>query len=154
MKKRSASQNKHLYWLFSKLNIKNDTKADLAWHYSRNRSEHTSDLSYIECQQLINDLEKLLCKQEKNKIKNINSEDIEKLDKYRKGLIKAIFSWYDLQNKKVDLKYVKATACRAAGVEKFNDITILSLTRLYGEFCRKQTALDEINSKYFKIGLN
>ena len=36
------------------------------------------------------------------------------------------------------MEYVKAVACRAAGKDRFNDISLGELTRIYAEFCRKQ----------------
>jgi tRNA U34 5-carboxymethylaminomethyl modifying GTPase MnmE/TrmE len=153
---RTASQNKRLYFLLNHLNIGADIKADLALQYSNNRTGKTSELQYIECQSLINNLEKLMQKQGTPKSERASTMlgDRDDLDKKRKGVIKAIFRWYELQNKEVSMEYVKATACRAAGVESFNKISPEALTRIYAEFCRKQRTQEVMNENYFVINKN
>jgi hypothetical protein len=130
---RSIGQNRRMYFLFNHLGIKDDIKQDLALEYSNNRTDKTSELYYIEAQELINSLEKLLRKERKQQFGN-------NMDKKRKGVIKAIFAWYEAQGRKVSMEYVKATACRAANEEHFNKISGAALTRIYAEFCRKQSA--------------
>lgn len=132
---RSIGQNRRMYFLFNHFGIKDDIKQDLALEYSNNRTDKTSELYYIEAQELINSLEKLLRKERKPQ------QDLTKdLDRKRKGVIKAIFAWYEAQGRKVSMEYVKATACRAANEEHFNKISGAALTRIYAEFCRKQSA--------------
>lgn len=130
---RSIGQNRRMYFLFNHLGIKDDIKQDLALEYSNNRTDKTSELYYIEAQELINSLEKLLRKERKQQFGN-------NMDKKRKGVIKAIFAWYEAQGRKVSMEYVKATACRAANEEHFNKISGAALTRIYAEFFRKQSA--------------
>ena len=60
------------------------------------------------------------------------------LDRKRKGVIRAIFRWLELRGVNASMEYVKAIACRAAKRDRFNDISLGELTRVYAEFCRKQ----------------
>jgi len=76
------------------------------------------------------------------------------LDRKRKGLIKAIYSWFELQGKVPTMNYVKGVACRAAGVNSFNNISPSALTRLYAEFCRKQKAVEAMKVDDFSVCLN
>ncbi|HPX59607.1 MAG TPA: hypothetical protein PLL02_04160 [Bacteroidales bacterium] len=141
---RTIAQNRKLYWLFSRLNLNEDAIDALVLETTHGRTSHTSELSFIEAMELIRYLD------------NIRRSGVQKqresltLDRKRKGLIKAIFRWYELQGKQVDMEYVKATACRAAGVDFFNQISEAALTRLYHEFCRKQVAQGEIQRNYYK----
>lgn len=126
---RTNSQNRRLFGLFSSLGIDDDMRGELVYNYTNGRTTHSSELSYIEAQGLIRNLEN----QQKEQMRDLS------LDTKRKGVIKAIFKWYENQGKQVSMDYVKATACRAAGgVEKFNNISAGALSRIYAEFCRKQ----------------
>lgn len=144
---RSIGQNRRMYFLFNHLGIKDDIKQDLALEYSNNRTDKTSELYYIEAQELINSLEKLLRKERKQQFGN-------NMDKKRKGVIKAIFAWYEAQGRKVSMEYVKATACRAANEEHFNKISGAALTRIYAEFCRKQSAQKTVKELCIDVSKN
>ena len=144
---RSIGQNRRMYFLFNHLGIKDDIKQDLALEYSNNRTDKTSELYYIEAQELINSLEKLLRKERKQQFGN-------NMDKKRKGVIKAIFAWYEAQGRKVSMVYVKATACRAANEEHFNKISGAALTRIYAEFCRKQSAQKTMKELCIDVSTN
>lgn len=60
------------------------------------------------------------------------------LDKKRKRLLAAIFGVFKLYHKKPTMAYVKAIACRAAKVERFNDIPPARLVSLYNAFLHAQ----------------
>ena len=135
---RTIQQNRKLYWLFNRLKLNEDVIASLILEFTHRRTTHTSELSFLEAMDLIKYLQDL------NRSGGQKQSESTTIDKKRKGLIKAIFSWYDKQGKVVDMNYVKATACRAAGVKTFNSISESALTRLYAEFCRKQVAQKEI----------
>jgi hypothetical protein len=79
------------------------------------------------------------------KPRELKNRDTDKMDRKRKGLIKAVFRWYDLQGKTVSMEYVIGTICKAGGVSRINDLTETDLQRLYAEFCRKQKAVQEMN---------
>ena len=143
--KRTLSQNAKIHALFDYLNVKQEDRYFLVYNITGHRTIHTSELSYTEAQELIRSLQNLTYEG----VRLTNSERVESssnekiiydLDRKRKGLIRAIFAWFDLQGKVVDMDYVKGVACRAAGVDDFNKISEGSLTRLYAEFCRKQRA--------------
>lgn len=138
---RTKEQNRKLYWLFNRLTLNEDVIDSIVSETTHGRTTSTADLTFIEAMELIRYLEQLVRKGQNGLPESLT------IDKKRKGLIKAIFSWYDLQGKQVDMNYVKATACRAAGVEvkDFNKITEATLTRLYAEFSRKQVANKELN---------
>ena len=141
---RTTDQNRTLFGLFSKLNITDKLEiADIVYKASNKRTIHTSELTFIECRDLITSLEDIFKRKRDSqsaKIDTMRPEAPEKLslDKKRKGLLKAIFRWFELQGKVVTIDYVKGVACRAAKVENFNDITSSQLSTLYAEFCRKQ----------------
>lgn len=155
---RTSEQNRRLHWLLNQLNIGVELKADYAYQYSKGRTNKTSELKFIECQQLIGDLENLLKKPRQGKSKHIevfgDKQAKEHLDKLRKGVLKAIFRWYELQNREVTMNYVKATACRAAGVEQFNNISPSGLTRVYAEFCKKQNVIETKDDMHINTNLN
>jgi len=144
---RTIQQNRKLYWLFNRLKLNEDVIRELVNETTHGRTVHTSELSFLEAMELIKYLQNLSRSGEQKKTETLT------LDKKRKGLIKAIFSWYDRQGKVVDINYVKATACRAAGmdVKDFNKISETTLTRLYYEFCRKQVAQNEIRMEYHQF---
>lgn len=159
---RTKEQNRKLYFLFGQLNIKDsDTIAEIVHNATGGRSRHTSQLQFIECMELIKKLE-YQC-QWKNMRKTVSerieengddSEEYAKLDRKRKGVIKAIFRYMELRCRKVSIEYVKGVACRAAGVERFNQISEASLTRIYAEFCKKQKVLESMNPEDFIDNLN
>ena len=149
---RTVSQNRILYGLFSKLNITDKLEiSDIVYKASNKRTIHTSELTFIECRDLITSLEDIFKRKRDSqsaKVDTMRPEAPEKLslDKKRKGLLKAIFRWFELQGKVVTMDYVKGVACRAAKVDTFNDISSSQLTTLYAEFCRKQRAREVMQS--------
>jgi hypothetical protein len=159
---RTMQQNRHLYWLFGQLNIHSaDAIADIVWSFTEGRTNRTSELQFLECSELIKYLTNTLrttahraTKAEKIDAQCEGSEERERLDKKRKGVIKAIFRWFELQGKVVSMEYVKATACRAAGADSFNTISPEALTRIYHEFCDKQRAIGVQRDLYAPIGNN
>jgi hypothetical protein len=157
---RTAQQNRHLHWLFNQLGVTNkDAIADIIWDFTKHRTCRTSDLEFIEAIELIKSLENLRKEKRESTSARIDrmvedAPERAELDRKRKGLIKAIFRWYELQGKVVTMQYVKATACRAAGVEYFNDISPTALARLYAEFCRKQKAVSVMQEDFFEVCLN
>ena len=152
---RTPTQNRTLYGILSRLGIKNkDAIADIVLEHTNGRTRSTSELQFIECMTLINSLQGILKEKRLTKSETIDahvdgSRDKELLDRKRKGLIKAIFRWYELQGKKVAMDYVKGTACQAAGVDYFNQISPEALSRLYAEFCKKQQVQLSINNKNY-----
>jgi hypothetical protein len=124
-------------------------KPNLALEYSNGRTSRTSELTFIEAQNMIRGLERVM-----NGERDVKPVYSSELDRKRKGVIKAIFKWYENQSRQVSMAYVKATACRAAGVDNFNKISVSSLTRIYAEFCRKQRVQETMESLHVDVGSN
>ena len=152
---RTPAQNRTLYGTLNRLGIKNkEAIADIVWEHTNGRTRSTSELQFIECMTLINSLQGILKEKRLTKSETIDahvdgSRDKELLDRKRKGLIKAIFRWYELQGMTATMDYVKGTACKAAGVDYFNQISPEALSRLYAEFCKKQQVQLSINNKNY-----
>lgn len=145
---RTSAQNKRIHFLLSFLNIE-DMKPNLALEYSNERTSRTSELTFIEAQNMIRGLERVM-----NGERDVKPAYSSELDRKRKGVIKAIFKWYENQSRQVSMEYVKATACRAAGVDNFNKISSSSLTRIYAEFCRKQRVQETMESLHVDVSAN
>jgi len=157
---RTDKQNRHLHWLFAQLGIKDkDAIAEIVWEHTNHRTHHTSELWFIEAMTLINSLNDLRIRKQPTTSQRIDmmadgAPERAELDRKRKGLIKAIFRWFELRGMKPTMDYVKGVACKAACVDNFNDISNTALTRLYAEFCRKQKAVAEIEKNNFTFCLN
>jgi hypothetical protein len=157
---RTLGQNKRLHALFGKLNITDKLQiSEIVYGASNKRTIHSSELTFIECRDLITSLEEIFKRKRESqsaKIDTMRPDAPEKisLEKKRKGLLKSIFRWFELQGKVVTIDYVKGVACRAAKVENFNDITSSQLTTLYAEFCRKQRAREVMRPEDFDLSLN
>ena len=139
----TAQERRHIYFLLSRLNLTKEVGDELCPEWTNGRASKISELQFIDAQNIIRYLNGLM--QNPRNSPPVGELEGAALDKKRKGLIKAVFRWYELQGKKVTMDYVKATICRAGGVSSINDLTIKDLTRLYAEFCRKQKAATEIN---------
>ena len=140
--KRTLNQNRRLYWLLNELGLK-DSVADLVSDETNGRTTHTSELTFIECMNLIRRLEQYTRKAQEKPGKGCvgNATDrTNRMDKKRKGVIKAICAYGELCGLTYTVDYAKSIAKRAAGRDSFNEITEGELTRIYNEFCRKQTA--------------
>lgn len=134
--KRTLNQNRRLYWLLNELGLK-DSVADLVSDETNGRTTHTSELTFIECMNLIRRLEQYTRKAQE---KPTPQSKQNRMDKKRKGVIKAICAYGELCGLTYTVDYAKSIAKRAAGRDSFNEITEGELTRIYNEFCRKQTA--------------
>lgn len=129
----TAKQNRHLWWLLGELDLK-DCVADLVMEETGGRTAKVSELEFIECMNLINRLEQYTRKPQENR----SQEGAKELDRKRKGVIKAICAYGELTGRHWDADYAKGIATRAAGRDRFNELTEADLTRVYAEFCRKQ----------------
>ena len=137
---RTINQNRKLYWLLNELGLK-DSVADLVSDETGGRTTHTSELTFIECMNLIRRLEQYTRKAQENPHNGTDrTNKTNTLDRKRKGVIKAICAYGELCGLKYSVDYAKSIATRAAGRDSFNEITSGELTRIYNEFCRKQTA--------------
>ena len=142
---RTADQNRKLWWLAGQLGIDKEAMADVVWDFTEGRTHHTSELSFLEARDLIDYLNRTLSPVNHRDSTSAKTDMLMprhpervQLDRKRKGVIKAIFRWFELLGQHPTMEYVKAVACRAAGKDRFNDISLGELTRVYAEFCRKQ----------------
>lgn len=132
---RTVNQNRKLWWLINELGLK-ESVADLVSDETNGRTTHTSDLSFIECMNLIRRLEQYTRKAQEKPA----SVKAASMDRKRKGVIKAICAYGERCGQQYTVDYAKRIATRASGRDSFNEITSGELTRIYNEFCRKQTA--------------
>lgn len=72
-----------------------------------------------------------------NKLEGIQRPQLIDADKYRKRLIAAIFAWRKAMGDPSNMNEVKAIACRAAQVNRFNAIPLERLRSLYNAFTNK-----------------
>jgi len=138
----TSQQSRHIYFLLNRLGLTKEVGDEMCPQWTNGRALKLSELQFIDAMGIIKYLNGLL--QNPRELKNRDTED---MDKKRKGLIKAVFRWYELQGKIVDMKYVIGTICKAGNVASINDLTKIDLQRLYAEFCRKQKAAQEMNKE-------
>lgn len=157
---RTTEQNRRLWWLAGQLGLDKEAMADVVLEFTEGRTCHTSELSYLECRELTEFLQGTLIghgrrdsRAERTDRKPDGDPDRVKLDRKRKGVIKAIFRWFELRGvTKASMDYVKAIACRAAKADSFNRISPDALTRVYAEFCHKQEAV-QLGMRNVELGM-
>lgn len=135
----SEGQRRSLFYIFKNMKFDEDMRHDFISDYTDGRTDSLKELGYIEAQDMIRYLKELNSMPQTRKYKS-------ELDRYRKGVIKAISRYFESRGKTdVSMDYIKSTAVRAAGIvptgmisHDFNRIPEATLTRIYNEFCRKQ----------------
>jgi hypothetical protein len=138
----TANQSRHIYFLLKRLNLTKEVGDEMCPEWTNGRAWKISELQFIDAMNVIKYLNGLL-----QNPHNPKDRDTATMDRKRKGLIKAVFRWYELQGKVPSMEYVKGTICKAGSVESINDLTETDLQRLYAEFCRKQKASQEMNNE-------
>lgn len=136
----SDGQRRSLFYIFKSMKFNDEMRHDFVSDYTNGRTDSMKDLGYIEAQDMIRYLKELNSMPQTRKYKS-------ELDRYRKGVIKAISRYFESRGKTdVSMDYIKSTAVRAAGMvptgmisHDFNRIPEATLTRIYNEFCRKQS---------------
>ena len=141
----SDGQRRSLFYIFKSMKFNDEMRHDFVSDYTNGRTDSMKDLGYIEAQEMIRYLQELARTPQTRKYKS-------ELDRYRKGVIKAIGKYYEGCGLDVSLDYIKSTAVRAAGIvptgmisHDFNRIPEATLTRIYNEFCRKQSIVSVRN---------
>jgi hypothetical protein len=72
--------------------------------------------------------------------------ELAQTDRWRKRLLAAVFGWLNKMGKhEATPELVKAIACRAAGVDRYNQIPVERLRSLYYAFGKKSRDLDFID---------
>ena len=150
----SDGQRRSLFYIFKSMKFNDEMRHDFVSDYTNGRTDSMKELGYIEAQEMIRYLKELNSMPQTRKYKS-------ELDRYRKGVIKAISRYFESRGKTdVSMDYIKSTAIRAAGIvptgmisHDFNRIPEATLTRIYNEFCRKQSVA-KVKNRIPKIGLN
>lgn len=158
---RTKEQNRRLWWIAGQLGISREAMADIVLEFTNGRTSHTSELSFLECMELTKFLQGTLNRRNPRNGESVrtdgkpeNDPDRVKLDRKRKGVIKAIFRWFELRGQQPTMEYVKGVACRAAGKTSFNEISPAELSRIYAEFCKKQRTVAAMMPEDFTISMN
>lgn len=136
--KMTNDQKRSFHAMLSVLGYENTDKIKVVQKFSNGKYSHCSDMDYIDAQTMLREMRTLLARS--NRPKHLNS-DQKKLDKLRKGCIRAVFAWVEIRGQKASMEYVKGIICRAAQRNNINELTESELTRVYNEFCRKQSVL-------------
>ena len=158
---RTNAQNRRLWWLAGQLGIDREAMAEIVLEFTEGRTSHTSELSFLECLDLTKFLQGTLSQRNPRNGESVRTDsrpegdpEREKLDRKRKGVIKAIFRWFELRGQQPTMEYVKGVACRAAGKTSFNEISPAELGRIYAEFCKKQRTVAAMAQEDFFVSLN
>lgn len=122
MKKITENQRKMIMAMCTKQGIDDELRADIAFQFSTGRTTHVSQLSSAEAADLI------------TRLKQNQSQTDTTADVWRKRLMAAIGEYLRVYNYTENAQTIKATACRAAGVDDFNKIPTDRLRGLYNAF--------------------
>lgn len=138
--KLTNNQLRHLFWLFKELGLDDDARRMMVEEWTEGRTNSAGRLRFIEAMNLIRRLEEI-----RRTPQTRNDKD--SLDTKRKGVMRAIYAYLNLCGIEPTEDYVKRIAVRASGMaatgfvrHDFNRISSAALTRIYNEFCRKQSA--------------
>ena len=142
----SDGQRRSLFYIFKSMKFNDEMRHDFVSDYTNGRTDSMKELGYIEAQDMIRYLKELNSMPQTRKYKSES-------DRLRKGVIKAISRYFESRGKTdVSMDYIKSTAIRAAGIvptgmvsHDFNRIPEATLTRIYNEFCRKQSVVSVRN---------
>lgn len=118
---------KKLQTLFSQKGMNTDERHEVIFNFTGGRTESSRELTPQELETLCNALQ---------------GKYSAEMDAKRKRLLAAIFGMFKKMKKEANISYVKAIACRAAGVKNFNDIPSARLDSLYNAFLNAQRDLD------------
>lgn len=158
---RTKEQNRRLWWIAGQLGISREAMADIVLEFTNGRTSHTSELSFLECMELTKFLQGTLNRRNPRNGESVRTDrkpdgdpDRVKLDRKRKGVIKAIFRWFELRGQQPTMEYVKGVACRAAGKTSFNEISPAELSRIYAEFCKKQKTVEAMMPDDYNFSVN
>jgi hypothetical protein len=142
----TSEQKRRIFWLCGKIGIDlqdASVRGSIIREWTEGRAQGMSDLQFIDAMNIIKYLESTMRSCQRPKA-DTNSEE---MNRKRKGLIKAVFRWLELQGKTPSMSYVKGVICRAGSVGNINELSAEALSRLYAEFCRKQSAGEVMNEE-------
>lgn len=122
---------KRFYTLIGKAGITPENKAVILAQYG---AESTKDLTVTELIEVCNAIDF-----------QVNPE-LAQTDRWRKRLLAAIYGWAKKMGKPdASHELVKGIACKAAGVERYNQIPLERLRSLYYAFSKKAKDLDLVS---------
>lgn len=136
----SDVQRRSLFFNFKELGMSDMGRHCFIRDFTHGRTSSMRDLEYIEAQDMLRQLQEMRRYPQSRKRHD-------ELDTKRKGVIKAIGRYLELCGQHPTLEYIKSVAVRAAGLVQsdtnhdFNRIDGATLTRIYNEFCRKQSTV-------------
>lgn len=136
----SDVQRRSLFINFNELGMSDNGRHNFISEFTHGRTSSMRDLDYVEAQDMIRQLQEMRRNPQTRKRHD-------ELDTKRKGVMKAIGRYLELCGQHPTTAYIKAVAVRAAGLVEtetnhdFNRIPGSTLTRIYNEFCRKQSVL-------------
>ena len=136
----SDMQRKSLFFNFKELGMSDNGRHNFISEFTNGRTDSLTDLGYIEAQDMIRQLQEMRRDPQTRKRHD-------ELDTKRKGVMKAIGRYLEMCGQHPTTAYIKAVAVRAAGLVEtetnhdFNRIPGATLTRIYNEFCRKQSVV-------------
>ncbi len=143
-------QRRSLFFNFKALGFDDDGRHCFVSDFTDGRTDSLKDLGYIEAQDMLRYLQEL----RRNPQERKRRDD---LDRKRKGVMRAIGEYFKRCGIEASEEYIKATAVRAAGIaptgcisHDFNRISADALTRIYNEFCRKQS-VQGVKTKLSKV---
>lgn len=129
--KQKSSLIKRFHTLIGKAGVNAENKAIILAQYGVDSSKDLEVKDLIE-----------IC----NALDYQANPELAQIDRWRKRLMAAVFGWLGKMGKH-DAKpeLVKAIACRAAGVDRFNQIPLERLRSLYYAFGKKSRDLDFVS---------
>ena len=142
-------QRRSLFLNFKALGFDDDGRHCFVSDFTDGRTDSLKDLGYIEAQDMLRYLQEL----RRNPQERKRRDD---LDRKRKGVMRAIGRYLELCGIQHTADYIKGVAVRAAGLvptevnHDFNRIDGATLTRIYNEFCRKQS-VHGVKTKLSKV---
>ena len=132
-------QRRTLFWYFREAGFDEDARRDFVRDHTGGRTDSLKEVGFIEAMDMIRFMKDIFA----NPHRRIYSDDN---DRKRKGVMRAIGEYFKRCGIDAGEEYIKATAIRAAGIAQtgcishdFNRISSDTLTRIYNEFCRKQS---------------
>lgn len=138
------AQRRRLFWIFNEIGFDSEARHDFVSDFTDGRMRSLADVDFITAREMIRYLDECLRSPQARKRDG-------SLDRKRKGVMRAIFAYLEKRGIETpSMDYVKGIAVRAAGIAQtgivshdFNRISGAALTRIYNEFCSKQTVQKE-----------
>lgn len=149
----TTNQRRTLFWYFREAGFDEDARRDFVSDHTGGRTGSLKEVGFIEAMDMIRFMKDIFANPRQ---RVYNGDD----DRKRKGVMRAIGEYFRRCGIKAGEEYIKATAIRAAGIAQtgcishdFNRIDGATLTRIYNEFCRKQS-VQGVKSSIPTISLN